>query len=330
MSGDDMVDDGHVAAVRSFNRFWTAQIGVLDAGLVETPYSLTEARVLYELAQADETDLLALRRRLALDSGYLSRIMSRFKADGLVETEASRADGRRQVIRLTPAGQAAFAVLDARSADVVRAQLEGLGTEGRRRLVAAMAAIEDVFSSVEAPQPYVIRSLRAGDLGWVVHRHGVLYAQEYGWDATFEALVARVVADYVDHHNPRREDAWIAEVDGEPVGCVFCIRRDDRTAQLRILLVEPKARGLGIGARLVEECIRFARRAGYDEMVLWTNDVLVSARRIYEAAGFTLVEEEAHHSFGHDLMGQTWRLDLRSGRGGDVQQGLGVGRRLLV
>jgi DNA-binding MarR family transcriptional regulator/GNAT superfamily N-acetyltransferase len=322
--------DGDVAAVRSFNRFWTAQIGVLDAGLVDTPYSLTEARVLYELAQAAETDLVALRRRLDLDSGYVSRIMSRFKADGLVDAEASPADGRRQVIRLTASGRAAFALLDQRSADAVGALLDGLGAEDRRRLVAAMGVIEDVFSSVPAPQPYVIRSLRPGDLGWVVHRHGVVYAQEYGWDATFEALVARVVADYIDHHDARREDAWIAELDGEPVGCVFCIRRDDRTAQLRILLVDPRARGLGIGARLVDECIRFARRAGYDEIVLWTNDVLVAARRIYEAAGFTLVEEEPHHSFGHDLVGQTWRLDLRSGGRGDVEQGRGMGRRLVV
>jgi GNAT superfamily N-acetyltransferase len=162
-----------------------------------------------------------------------------------------------------------------------------------------------------------------------VHRHGVLYAEEYDWDTTFEALVARIVADYVDHHDPAGEDAWIAELDGEPVGCVFCVRRDDRTGQLRLLLVEPKARGLGIGARLVEECIRFARRVGYDELVLWTNDVLVAARRIYEATGFTLVDEEPNHSFGHDLMGQVWRLDLRPG-GGDVEHGRRVGGRLLV
>jgi DNA-binding MarR family transcriptional regulator/GNAT superfamily N-acetyltransferase len=321
-----MVDDAEVMAVREFNRFWTARIGVLDAGLVDTPYSLTEARVLYELAQNPATDLVALRRRLDLDSGYLSRIMNRFKADGLVAAEPSPADARRHVIRLTPNGRAAFAVLDERSAGAVRTMLDSLGGEDQRRLLAAMAVIEDVFSSVESPQPYVIRSLRPGDLGWVVHRHGVVYADEYGWDATFEALVARVVADYVDHHDPGAEDAWIAELDGEPVGCVFCVRRDDRTAQLRILLVEPKARGFGIGARLVDECIRFARRAGYEELVLWTNDVLVAARRIYEAAGFTLVDEAPHHSFGHDLVGQNWRLDLSR----DVEHGRGVGGRLLV
>jgi DNA-binding MarR family transcriptional regulator/GNAT superfamily N-acetyltransferase len=323
-----MQDDSHVAAVRAFNRFWTARIGVLDAGLVDTPYSLTEARILYELAQARATDLVTLRRRLDLDSGYLSRIMSRFKADGLVDAEASPTDARRQVVRLTDAGRAAFAVLDRRAADEVRALLDSLSADDRRRLLAAMAVVQDVFTSAPAPQPFVIRALQPGDLGWVVQRHGVVYADEYGWDATFEALVARIVADYVDHHDPRGENAWIAETDGEPAGCVFCIRRDDRTAQLRLLLVEPRARGFGIGARLVEECIRFARRAGYEEMVLWTNDVLVSARRIYEAAGFTLLEEEPHHSYGHDLVGQTWKLDLRDRR--DVEHGGGVARRLVV
>jgi DNA-binding MarR family transcriptional regulator/GNAT superfamily N-acetyltransferase len=324
-----MTGDADVAAVRAFNRSWTARIGVLDAGLVDTPYSLTEARVLYELAQAEATDLGALRRRLDLDSGYLSRIMSRFKADGLVDAEPAPADARRQVIRLTAAGRAAFAVLDERSARAVGELLDTVTPDDRRRLLAAMAVVEDVFSGVEAPQPYVIRALRPGDLGWVVQRHGVLYADEYGWDTTFEALVARIVADYVDHHDPRGEDAWIAELDGEPVGCVFCVRRDGHAGQLRLLLVEPKARGYGIGARLVEECVRFARRAGYDELVLWTNDVLVAARRIYEAAGFVVVVEEPHHSFGHDLVGQNWRLDLRAGRG-DVEHGRRMSGRLLV
>jgi DNA-binding MarR family transcriptional regulator/GNAT superfamily N-acetyltransferase len=326
-----MVPQSEVAAVRAFNRFWTARIGVLDAGLVDTPYSLTEARVLFELAQSavdDErgTDLVALRRRLELDSGYLSRIMNRFKADGLVEAAPSPVDGRRQVIRLTASGRKAFAVLDERSGHEIGAMVDELAAEDRRRLLAAMGVIQDVFATVARPQPFVIRPLRPGDLGWVVHRHGVVYAEEYGWDETFEALVARIVADYIDHYDARRENAWIAEVDGEPVGCVFCVARDTRTAQLRILLDDPKARGLGIGARLVAECIHFARRAGYDDMVLWTNDVLVAARRIYEAAGFTLVEEEPHHSYGHDLVGQIWRLALR---GGDGEDGGGVGGRLV-
>jgi GNAT superfamily N-acetyltransferase len=244
-----------------------------------------------------------------LDAGYLSRIIARFRADGLVDTRASPEDGRRQVVSLTSKGREVFSDLDRRSASEVRSMLEQLSNEDQRRLVTAMAAIEDVFSSVAA-DPYVIRQLLPGDLGWVVHRHGVVYSEEYGWDQTFEALVARIVADYVDNHDPKRENAWIAEVDGEPVGCVLCVRRDDETAQLRILLVDPKGRGLGIGSRLVTECIRFARRVGYRKMMLWTNDVLIAARRIYEAAGFELVSEGPHHSFGHDLVEQVWELDL--------------------
>ncbi len=307
MESDDVVARG--AALRRFNRFWTAKIGVLQAGLLDTPYSLTEARVIFELAQSDATNLADLRRRLELDAGYLSRIVARFRADGLVDTRASSEDGRRQVVSLTPKGREVFSDLDRRSASEVRSMLERLSDEDQRRLVSAMATIEDVFSSVSA-DPYVIRQLLPGDLGWVVHRHGVVYSEEYGWDQTFEALVARIVADYVDNHDPQRENAWIAEVDGEPVGCVFCVRRDDETAQLRILLVDPKGRGLGIGSRLVTECIRFARRVGYSKMMLWTNDVLIAARRIYEAAGFELVSEGPHHSFGHDLVEQVWELDL--------------------
>jgi DNA-binding MarR family transcriptional regulator/GNAT superfamily N-acetyltransferase len=298
------------SAVRRFNRFWTARIGVLQAGLLETPYSLTEARVIFELAQSDTTDLVDLRRRLGLDAGYLSRILGRFKSDGLVETVTSPEDGRRLVVSLTEQGREVFSDLDRRSATEIRSMLEQLPDEEQRRLVAAMGTIEDVFSSVSVDEPYVIRQLLPGDLGWVVQRHGVVYSEEYGWDQTFEALVARIVADYVDDHDPMRENAWIAEVGGEPVGCVFCVRRDDETAQLRILLVDPKGRGLGIGSRLVTECIRFARRVGYRKMMLWTNDVLVSARRIYEAAGFELVAEGPHHSFGHELVEQTWELDL--------------------
>lgn len=307
MQSDDVVARG--AALRRFNRFWTAKIGVLQAGLLDTPYSLTEARVIFELAQSDATELADLRRRLELDAGYLSRIIARFRADGLVDTRASPEDGRRQVVSLTSKGREVFSDLDRRSANEVRLMLEQLSDEDQRRLVSAMATIEDVFSSVPA-DPYVIRQLLPGDLGWVVHRHGVVYSEEYGWDQTFEALVARIVADYVDNHDPKRENAWIAEVDGEPVGCVFCVRRDKETAQLRILLVDPKGRGLGIGSRLVTECIRFARRVGYSKMMLWTNDVLIAARRIYEAAGFELISEGPHHSFGHDLVEQVWELDL--------------------
>jgi DNA-binding MarR family transcriptional regulator/GNAT superfamily N-acetyltransferase len=305
-----MIDTETVAAVRRFNRFWTREIGVLPAGHLDTPYSLTEARVLYELAQADGTDLGALRELLALDGGYLSRVLGRFKADGLVVTRVSPTDGRRQILRLSARGRRVFARLDERAADAVAAMLAGVEPADQHRLIGALGTAEALLSSKPPTAGYVIRSLRPGELGWAVARHGAIYADEYGWDETFEALVARIVADYVDNHDHKRENAWIAEVDGEAVGCVFCCRRDETTAQLRILLVEPSARGLGIGSRLVSECIKFARRTGYRTMVLWTNDVLVAARRIYEAAGFELIEEEPHHSFGHDLVGQTWTLDL--------------------
>lgn len=305
-----MTDQGRIAAVREFNRFWTKRIGLLRRGLLDTRFSLTEARVIFELAQAPSTELADLRSRLDLDAGYLSRVVGRLKDQELVETERSPSDGRRRVLRLTTSGREAFADLDRRSATEIGDMLATLTEEDQGRLIGAMGTIRDLIEPPGEPRPYVIRPLRPGDLGWVVHRHGVLYNQEYGWDQTFEALVARIVADYVDDHDPRRHDAWIAELDGEPVGCVFCVDRDEETAQLRILLVEPKARGLGIGSRLVGECLEFARRAGYRRMVLWTNDVLVSARRIYEAYGFRLVEEESHHSFGHDLVGQYWSLDL--------------------
>jgi DNA-binding MarR family transcriptional regulator/GNAT superfamily N-acetyltransferase len=296
-----------IDAVRAFNRFYTRLIGVISEGLLETPYSLTEARVIFELAQRDLCEVTDLRRSLDLDAGYLSRILSRFAADGLIRRERSADDARRQVTGLTGRGREVFRDLDARSAEQIAGILAGLTEEDQRRLVGAMEAIEDVLGESRRPQMYVLRPFGAGDFGWVVQRHGALYAAEYGWDVTFEALVARVVADYVEGG---RGDAWIAEVDGEPAGCVFCVPKDERVAQLRLLLVEPSARGLGIGGRLVEECVRYARQRGHEELVLWTNDVLASARRIYQRAGFELVEEGPHHSFGHDLVEQTWRLKL--------------------
>jgi DNA-binding MarR family transcriptional regulator/N-acetylglutamate synthase-like GNAT family acetyltransferase len=306
----DVTDE--VPAVRAFNRFWTQQIGLLQAGLVDTPYSLTEARVLFELAQHEATDLADLRGALQLDAGYLTRVVARLKDAGLVAARRSPDDGRRQVIRLTERGRAEFETLDARSSEATAAMLEGIPVADRRRLVAAMTMIEDALAprAGASPRAYLLREPGPGDLGWMVQRNGAVYAAEYGWDQSYEALVARIVADFGQHRDPACERAWIAELDGEPVGCVLCVRRDHETAQLRILLVDPAVRGLVIGARLVEECIRFARTAGYRTLVLWTNDVLVSASRIYEAAGFELVDEERHHSFGHDLVGQTWRLDL--------------------
>jgi DNA-binding MarR family transcriptional regulator/GNAT superfamily N-acetyltransferase len=302
-----------VGAVRAFSRFYTRVVRALDEGLLDTPYSLTEAHILYELAQRDATEVVDLRRTVGIDAGYLSRLLSRFATDGLVHRERSDVDGRRQVIRLTDQGRAAFDLLDRRSTGQVRQVVAGLDAGQRRRLVGALATVQQLLGDAAGrPGAVVLRPTGPGDFGWVVQRHGALYDQEYGWDVSFEGLVARVTADYIDAHerDPGGNAAWVAEVGGEPVGCVMCVRKDATTAQLRLLLVEPSARGAGIGGRLVEECIRFARRAGYERMVLWTNDVLTAARRIYERAGFRLVEEEPHHSFGHDLVGQTWQLDL--------------------
>lgn len=302
--------EDRVAAVRAFNRFYTPIMGLLRDGLLHSPYSLTEARVIYELSQRKQTEVAALRRTIDIDAGYLSRLLARLEDAGLVERERSPADGRRQVARLTAEGRAAYAMLDERSAREVGALLEGLREEDRVRLLGAMATITHVLGGRPRSDGFVLREPRPGDYGWVIHRHGVLYSEEYQWDKTFESLVARVVADYVDRGDSRREAAWIAEVDGERAGCVFCVRNDERTAQLRLLLVEPWARGRGIGRRLVDECLRSARRAGYERIRLWTNDVLVEARRIYERAGFTLDREERHHNFGHDLVGQDWSRAL--------------------
>jgi len=299
-----------VAAVRAFNRFYTNRIGVLGDGLLRTPHSLTEARVLYELGQRDVTEVADLRRELDIDAGFLSRLLARLERSGLVARERSQADARRQRIRLTADGTAAFAELDRRSAAEIGALLDAVGEEDQRRLVAAMDVVRGVLEGVPRSEAFVLRPAHAGDFGWIVHRHGALYAQEYGWDETFEALVARIVADHVEGRDPRREAAWIAELDGAPAGCVLCVRREDDVAQLRLLLVEPRARGRGVGGRLIEECVRFAKRAGYHRITLWTNDVLHEARRLYERAGFELVESAPHHSFGHDLVEQTWARDL--------------------
>jgi DNA-binding MarR family transcriptional regulator/N-acetylglutamate synthase-like GNAT family acetyltransferase len=305
-----VVDVDRVAAVRAFNRFYTNRIGVLGGGLLRTPHSLSEARVLYELGQRDVTEVADLRRDLNMDAGFLSRLLGKLQRSGLIARERSQTDGRRQRIRLTADGRAAFAQLDRRSAAETGAVLDQLDEEDQRRLVAAMDLVRGVLDGDERAGALVLRHAHAGDFGWIVHRHGVLYAREYGWDETFEALVARIVADFVDHRDPRREAAWIAEIDGEPVGCVLCVRREEDVAQLRLLLVEPRARGRGVGGRLIEECLRFATRAGYRRITLWTNDVLHDARRLYERAGFELVESAPHHSFGHDLVEQTWARDL--------------------
>jgi DNA-binding MarR family transcriptional regulator/GNAT superfamily N-acetyltransferase len=304
-----MPADARVARLRAFNRFYTAAFGLLRDGLLDTPHSLTESRILYELGTADAASPSQLAELLRLNLGYVSRVLSRLKDQRLVKGETSSQDGRRQIVSLTKEGRRAFKLLDDRSSAQVRELLSGLSEDEQEQLMSSVGQIESLLGQKRSDL-VVLRAPLPGDYGWVVQRHGELYAQEYGWDETFEALVARIVADYVDHRDPKREGAWIAEANGERVGCVFCMRNEDAVAKLRILLVEPSARGMGVGTRLVEECIRFAKRAGYKQVTLWTNDVLVDARRIYERAGFRLVDEERHHSFGHDLTGQDWLLDL--------------------
>jgi DNA-binding MarR family transcriptional regulator/GNAT superfamily N-acetyltransferase len=317
--GDDMsevaadspvAEDAAVAAVRGFNRFYTNVIGLLRGKYLDTPYSLTEGRLLFELAQRDASEVSDLRRTVDIDPGYLSRILARFESDGLIARQRSAADGRRQIIRLTGAGREVVSGLDARSAEQTRGMLASLRDEDRRRLLDAMRAITETLTGTPRPRGYLLRAPRPGDIGWVVQRNGAVYAEEYGFDDSYEALVARIVADYVDHRDPQAEAAWIAEVDGAPAGCVFCVRENATTARLRLLLVEPWARGLGIGARLVDEVLRFARQAGYTHITLWTNDVLADARRIYQRAGFTLDDESRHHSFGKDLTSQNWSRPL--------------------
>lgn len=304
-----MVSGAHVRRLRAFNRFYTGVLGLLREGLLDTPYSLAESRVLFELGSGGSASPTALAEQLRLDLGYVSRILSGLKQRGLVTSKESPEDRRRQVASLTGKGRKAFKLLDDRSTQQIGDLLAGLNEDERGRLLASTKEIETLLGEKRSATVF-LRGPTSGDFGWVVQRHGDIYAREFGWDDTFEALVARIVADYIEGRDPEREAAWIAEVDGERVGCIFCMRTRKDVAQLRILLVEPSARGIGIGTRLVEECIRFARRTGYKQLVLWTNDVLVDARRIYERAGFRLVDEEKHHSFGRDLTGQNWVLDL--------------------
>ncbi len=304
-----------IEAVRRFNRFYTRQIGVLHDGLLRSPFSLTEARVLYELAARDRPTASELARELGLDAGYLSRILRGFEARRLIRRTASAVDGRQSHLWLTDAGRAAFAPLEQASRAEAGAMLALLTEPQQRCLLDAMGTLQRLLDSRPdgAPEPGVpllLRYHQPGDLGWIVHRHGVLYATDYGWDERFEALVAEIAAKFIREHDPKRERCWIAERDGEIVGSVLLVRETDEVAKLRLLLVEPKARGQGIGARLVQECERFARTAGYRTIRLWTNSVLAAARRIYERAGYRLVESTPHRSFGHDLVGETWELTL--------------------
>jgi DNA-binding MarR family transcriptional regulator/GNAT superfamily N-acetyltransferase len=297
--------------VRAFNRLYTSVIGVLDEGPADAEYSLSEARVLFELAQQDQCYVTDLRKRLDLDAGYASRLLARLAGRGLITRERCDDDGRRQLLRLTEAGREAFKLLNRRSTQRISALLEQFADEDQRRLLAAMGTISGLVGGRAQTPTLVLRSPRPGDLGWVVHRHGVLYAREYGWDERFEALVARVVADYTDDRDNPRQAGWIAELDGERVGSIFCMRGlDERTAQLRLLLVEPSARGHGVGKRLVAECVRFARASGYSAMQLWTMSVLEAARGIYAKAGFQRIAETPERGFGEGLIAETWRLEL--------------------
>ncbi len=299
-----------VSAVRRFNRYYTRVIGALQEGLLQSRFTLAEARVLYELAQRDDLTATDLGRELELDPGYLSRILQRFERDGLIAREPSRTDRRRCLLSLTEAGRDAFAPLDARSREEIATLLAGLPDPAQTSLVTAMNRIETLLGGPR-PAPWLLRQHRPGDIGWVVARHGALYAEEYGFDARFEALVARVAGEFLAQHDPIRERCWIAEHDGVNVGSVFLVRKSDEEAKLRLLLAEPAARGLGIGRRLVAECIGFAGATGYSRVTLWTNEALAAARAIYQQAGFHLVASAPHRDFGPPMVGEDWELALR-------------------
>ena len=300
-----------IDAVRQFNRFYTQKIGVLHEGLLSSPFSLTEVRVLYELAHRERPVASELGKDLGLDPGYLSRILSSFKTKGFIDSKPSEQDGRQSILSLTEKGKAAFAPLNDRARDEIGVLIGALTESDQVRLVRAMERIKEILSPNPKNRiPYLLRPHQPGDMGWVVHLHGMLYAQEYGWDDTFEALVAGIVAKFIQNFDPKRERCWIAEMEGEIVGSVFLVKEAETVSKLRLLLVHPKARGLGMGKRMVSECLRFAKQAGYRKTMLWTNNVLLAAGHIYETMGFKLVLEEPHHSFGHDLVGETWELEL--------------------
>jgi DNA-binding MarR family transcriptional regulator/GNAT superfamily N-acetyltransferase len=307
--------DDDIAAVRAFNRFYTRKLGVLDQHLLKSPFSLSEARVLYELAHRDDVSAKAIGTELGLDPGYLSRIIQNFDDKGLITRTPLASDRRQYQLSLTAKGRQAFARLDRSSHDEVAVMLGALGAGERAALVQAMANIESMIEPnaefEPGPRPaFVLRSHRPGDIGWVISRHGAVYAQEYGWDIGFEAVVAGIGAQFITSYDATREHCWIAEADGEPVGSVFLVKASDEVAKLRLLLVEKKARGLGVGRALTEQCIRFAREKGYSSITLWTQSILVAARDIYQRAGFVRISEEKHRGFGVELMGETWELKL--------------------
>jgi len=306
------ITDSQIAAFRQFNRFYTREIGTLREGLLDSEFSLAEARVLYELATRGEATAADIAKELALDAGYLSRILKRFEEAGLLKRKASAEDGRQTILTITRHGRETFADLTARSNEQARSILEHVPASALPSLLDAMRTIEKTLSPVPENVRYILRNHRPGDMGWVVSRQSVLYAQEYGWDESYEALAARVVADFLEQYDARRDRCWIAERDGVPLGSIFLVHHPELegTARLRLLHVEAIARGLGLGKALVGECVRFARTAGYKRVTLWTQSILTTAHRIYRQAGFKLVREEPHNSFSANLIGQTWELDL--------------------
>jgi len=300
-----------VAAMRRFTRFFTRQLKVIEPKHLHTAFSLPEARVVYELAQRSPLSPGQLAKDLDIDAGQLSRLLQALERREVI-TRTPAADDKRQIdIALTAKGRNAFAELNARTEAIVQQQLAALDRAGRARVIGAMARIEHELGAGAGRRPVgLLRTHRPGDIGWIISRHGALYHHEYGWDISFEQLVAEIAAQFLKSYDPQRERCWIAEVDGEPVGTVMLVKGGDTLAKLRLLIVEPSARGLGIGRALTNECLRFAREAGYTRMTLWTQSILVAARAIYRAAGFELIKEEPHHSFGHDLIGETWERDL--------------------
>jgi len=312
---EDSVAADRIAAVRGFNRFYTRQIGVLRKTFLDSPYSLGEARVLYEIARGDAPTASEIGRALNLDAGYLSRLLRSFEKRGLVRRKASANDARQSHLTLSPRGRKDFAPLEARSQRDTGAMLGALSSADQIRLIAAMTTIQSLLAgkpqTAAAPEGrYALRPPRPGDFGWIVKRHAELYAQEYNWAAPFEGVCAQIVADFANKNDPARERCWIAEMDGEPIGCVFLVADSSAVARIRLLLVDPKARGLGLGARLVNECIGLARQAGYQKITLWTHSVLAAARHIYQKAGFKLTRSEAKVSFGQAVVSEHWDLEL--------------------
>lgn len=301
----------NAAPVREFNRFYTKQIGLLRKGYLDSPFSLGELRVLYEVGHRKKPIAAELAKELNLDAGYLSRVLANFQKRGLIARKASGTDARQSHLSLTQRGRREFAPLEAKTQRAAAAMLEKLSASDQKRLVDAMQTIQKLLGApVQERRSYVLRSHRPGDIGWVVHRHGVLYAAEHGWDERFEALVAEIAAKFIEDFDPKRERCWIAEDNGEILGFVFLVKKSARIAKLRMLIVEPSARGRGLGKRLVDECICFAREAGYRRITLWTQSNLIAARSIYEKAGFRLVHQERKISFGQDLVSETWELKL--------------------